>query len=47
MWSDARRLEGLGRALTEAGRHCQILVLTCDPARYRHVADATYVELTA
>jgi chromosome segregation ATPase len=44
--SDPQRLAGLGRALTRAGAHCQILVLTCDPARYRHVEGATLVDLT-
>lgn len=43
--SDPARLEGLGRALSEAGRHCQVIVLTCDPARYRHVRGATLVAL--
>jgi hypothetical protein len=43
--SDPRRLEGLGRVLAEAGQRCQIIVLTCDPARYRHVAGAQLVEL--
>ncbi len=44
--SDPQRLEGLGRALAEAGQRCQIIVLTCDPARYRHVAGAQLVALT-
>ena len=44
--SDPQRLAGLGRALALAGRHCQILVLTCDPARYRHVEGAQLVPLS-
>jgi len=43
--SDPQRLAGLGRALALAGRRCQILVLTCDPARYRHVEGAHLVAL--
>jgi len=43
--SDPQRLAGLGRALTEAGRRCQVIVLTCDPARYRHVEGAQWVAL--
>ena len=45
--SDPQRLAGLGRALALAGRRCQIIVLTCDPARYRHVEGAHVVALTA
>jgi chromosome segregation ATPase len=43
--SDPQRLAGLGRALALAGRRCQILVLTCDPARYRHVGGAHLLAL--
>ncbi|HXK25988.1 MAG TPA: AAA family ATPase [Myxococcota bacterium] len=43
--SDPQRLAGLGRALALAGKRCQILVLTCDPARYRHVEGAHLVPL--
>ena len=43
--SDPQRLAGLGRALTLAGRRCQVIVLTCDPARYRHVEGAQFIEL--
>jgi hypothetical protein len=43
--SDAQRLAGLGRALAAAGRRCQVIVLTCDPARYRHVDGAQFIEL--
>jgi hypothetical protein len=43
--SDAQRLAGLGRALAAAGRRCQVIVLTCDPERYRHVDGAQFIEL--
>ncbi|MEJ5915670.1 AAA family ATPase [Pseudokineococcus sp. 1T1Z-3] len=38
--SDPRRVEGMARALTQAGRSCQVVVLTCEPRRYRDVAVA-------
>ena len=44
-YSDAGRLQSLGAVLSEAGRHCQIIVLTCVPDRYRHVAGATTVHV--
>jgi hypothetical protein len=43
--SDPARLAGLGRALSVAGRRCQIIVLTCDPARYGQVDGARFVPL--
>ena len=43
--SDAQRLEKIGRALSLAAPHCQILVLTCTPERYRHVQSAHAVPL--
>jgi uncharacterized protein YhaN len=43
--SDPSRLEALGPVLREAGQHCQVVVLTCYPDRYRHVGGATRVEL--
>jgi len=43
--SDEERLRAAGRALTLAGRRCQILVFTCFPSRYRHVEDARVVEM--
>ena len=43
--SDEERLRAVGRALTLAGRRCQILVFTCFPSRYRHVQGARVVEM--
>jgi uncharacterized protein YhaN len=43
-YSDAERLQTLGAVLGLAGRHCQILVLTCFPDRYRHIGNATVVK---
>ncbi len=45
-YSDADRLEAMGAVLRIAGQHCQIIVLTCYPDRYRHVGGATTVSLT-
>ena len=44
--TDAERLESAGAALRLAGEHCQVVVLTCYPDRYRHVGGATRVVLT-
>jgi hypothetical protein len=46
-WSDPRRLEGMGAAISKAGRSCQIIVLTCTPGRYAGVGDATVVQLAS
>lgn len=43
--SDPQRLETMGAVLSIAGRHCQIIVLTCQPERYQHVGGATVVRL--
>jgi uncharacterized protein YhaN len=43
--SDPQRLEAMGAVLAVAGRHCQIIVLTCQPDRYQHVGGATLVRL--
>ena len=43
--SDPQRLEAMGAVLAVAGRHCQIIVLTCQPDRYQHVGGATVVRL--
>ena len=40
-WTDRDRLERLGAAFAAAGRDAQVIVLTCDPARYRTVGSAT------
>lgn len=39
-YTDAGRLESMGAALAHAGNHCQVIVLTCMPERYRHVGGA-------
>ena len=44
-YSDPDRLEKLGAALGLAGRDCQVIVLTCEPGRYRGVGGATVVSL--
>lgn len=44
--SDPQRLEAMGAVLAVAGRQCQIIVLTCQPDRYRHVGSATVVRLS-
>lgn len=43
--SDPERLEGVGAVLRLAGEHCQVLVLTCYPDRYRHVGGARRIRL--
>ena len=44
-WSDPSRLQRMGAAIAAAGRHCQVIVLTCTPGRYAHVGNATVVNL--
>lgn len=44
-YSDPDRLEKLGAAFSVAGRDCQVIVLTCEPNRYREVGDAKVVKL--
>jgi len=44
-YSDPDRLEKLGAALAVAGRDCQVIVLTCEPGRYRGVGGARVVPL--
>lgn len=44
-YSDPGRLEALGAALSVAGRDCQVIVLTCEPGRYRGVGGAKVVQL--
>ena len=34
------RLAGVAKAFEAASRHCQIIVFTCDPSRYRHLPRA-------
>ncbi len=43
--SDPQRLEAMGAVLAVAGRHGQIIVLTCQPDRYQHIGGATIVRL--
>jgi hypothetical protein len=46
-WSDPRKLESMGAAISKAGRSCQIIVLTCTPGRYASVGDAEVVQLAS
>jgi hypothetical protein len=46
-WSDPRKLERMGAALSKAGRSCQVIVLTCTPGRYASVGDAEVVQLAS
>ena len=46
-WTDPRRLERMGAAIAQAGRECQVIVLTCTPGRYASVGSATTVRLSA
>jgi hypothetical protein len=43
--SDEGRLEYMGHILSEAGRRCQVIVLTSYPRRYAHVSGATVISL--
>ncbi len=44
-WSDPRRLEEIGALLSTAAKDSQVIVLTCQPDRYRSVGGATRVSL--
>jgi hypothetical protein len=44
-WSDKPRLDAMGAVLKVAGEHCQVIVLTCYPDRYRAVGGAKVVRL--
>ena len=44
-WSDPGRLQKMGAAIASAGKHCQIVVLTCTPGRYAAVGNAQVVRL--
>lgn len=46
-WTDHDRLERIGAAFASAGRSAQVIVLTCDPARYRTVGSAHVRRLRA
>ncbi|MEX2533257.1 MAG: AAA family ATPase [Nitriliruptoraceae bacterium] len=43
--TDQQRLERLGAVLRLAGQHTQLVVLTCDGERFRHVGGATRIVL--
>jgi len=45
-WTDPRRLAQMAAAIGVAGRHSQIILLTCTPGRFAHVGAATVVHLT-
>ncbi len=44
-WTDPQRLQSMGAAINEAGKGCQIVILTCFPGRYAHVGNAKVVNL--
>lgn len=44
-WSDPQRLKAMGAAIAAAGKHCQVIVLTCTPGRYAQVGNAKVVHL--
>lgn len=44
--SDPRRLQRVGAAFNVAAANCQVIVLTCQPDRYRHIGSAKVVRLT-
>ena len=44
-YSDPDRLEKLGAAFSVAGKDCQVIVLTCEPGRYRGIGEARVVSL--
>lgn len=44
-WTDPRRLEHMGAAISLAGRDCQIVLLTCTPGRFAAVGQATTIRL--
>jgi len=45
-YSDDERLERMGAIFTLAGRYTQVLVLTCQPGRYRWVGHAKTIRLS-
>jgi uncharacterized protein YhaN len=44
-YSDPDRLKKLGVAFSVAGKDCQVIVMTCEPDRYRGVGGAKVVSL--
>jgi DNA repair exonuclease SbcCD ATPase subunit len=43
--SDPQRLERLGAVINTAGKHTQIVVLTCTPDRYRNIGSGAVIKL--
>jgi DNA repair exonuclease SbcCD ATPase subunit len=43
--SDSGRLARLGAAFNAAARDCQVIILTCQPDRYRHIGSAKVIRL--
>ena len=46
-FTDPDRLEKMGSVFDAVGSHGQVIVLTCDPDRYRSVTDAHRIDLSA
>lgn len=44
-WSDPDRLERMGALLAVVGRTCQVILLTCDPIRHRHIPGGRVVRI--
>jgi hypothetical protein len=44
-YTDPERLEKIGAAFSVAGKDCQVIVLTCEPGRYRGVGGAHVVSV--
>lgn len=44
-FSDPMRLETMGAAIAEAGKDCQIIILTCSPDRFMHIGSAQVIRL--
>lgn len=44
-YPDPDRLQHVGAALGVAGKDCQVIVLTCEPGRYRGVGGAKVISL--
>jgi hypothetical protein len=44
-YADEERLRRVGAVVGLAGRHCQVIVLTCVPERYRGVGGARWIRL--
>jgi type I restriction enzyme M protein len=42
-FSDPSRLETMGAAIAAAGKHYQIIILTCTPGRFMHLGSAEVV----